>query len=72
MTAYVVLMLGKLDKVETKLFVSMAGIFSIILGVSSALGITFFAGFPYNLLHGVAVFISLGNYSNKLYCSAMR
>ena len=60
MFVYTVLMLGRLNKKEVRLYLSGAGIFSCILGLGAAFGIMFLLGMEYNQTHHILPFIAIG------------
>jgi len=60
MFLYTGLMLGRLNRLEVRLYLSMAGLISIAMGMAIALGITSWLGFPYTPMHAVLPFICLG------------
>merc|ERR1719210_63463 len=57
---YTVMMLGKLNKTEVRLYLSAAGMFSCILGLGAAFGIMFMLGMEYNQTHHILPFIAIG------------
>ena len=72
MFAYTILMLGRLNKLEVglvylhlnlfqvRLYLSVAGLTSIGMGILLSVGLASFLGFPYTPMHGLLPFICLG------------
>jgi len=60
MFTFTVMMLGKLNKTEVRLYLSAAGMFSCILGLGAAFGIMFMLGMEYNQTHHILPFIAIG------------
>merc|ERR1719499_2963909 len=60
MFSFTVMMLGKLNKTEVRLYLSAAGMFSCILGLGAAFGIMFMLGLEYNQTHNILPFIAIG------------
>ena len=60
MFSYAVLMLGKLNSIEIKLYLSIVGILGIGMGVLIGLGLSSALGFPYTPVHIVLPFLCLG------------
>ena len=63
MFIYTAMMLGKLNCVELRMFLTIAGISSIVMGLVIALGISSALGFPYTPMHAILPFLCLGEYS---------
>ena len=60
MFVYTVLMLGRLNETEVRLYLSAAGIFSCILGLGASFGLMFLFGMEYNQTHHILPFIAIG------------
>lgn len=60
MFSYTILTLGKLNIVETRLYLAVAGILSVFLGFISGIGITLAMGYPYTPVSSILPFICLG------------
>ena len=61
MFIYTMLMLGRINWLEIRLYLSGMGILSCLTGLASAMGITFLLGLEYNQTHNVLPFIAIGN-----------
>ena len=61
MFIYTMLMLGRINWLEIRLYLSGMGILSCLMGLASAMGITFLLGLEYNQTHNVLPFIAIGN-----------
>jgi len=57
---YVIFMLGKLDCVEQRVFLSFAGILSVIFGMTVAYGLCSAAGLFFTPMHNILPFLLLG------------
>jgi len=60
MFIYTVFMLGRINWIEIRLYLSGMGIFSCLMGLASAMGLTFLLGLEYNQTHNVLPFIAIG------------
>ena len=60
MFSYTMLMLGKMNAVEHRTYLAMAGIFSVMMGVMISLGLSSALGFPFTTIHGILPFLALG------------
>jgi Niemann-Pick C1 protein len=60
MFVYTVFMLGRLNMVEHKTWLALAGITSVLLGLLIALSLTMVLGFAYTTIHGVLPFLAMG------------
>eukprot|EP00092_Neocalanus_flemingeri_P006120 GFUD01006591.1.p1 GENE.GFUD01006591.1~~GFUD01006591.1.p1 ORF type:complete len:999 (+),score=194.12 GFUD01006591.1:266-3262(+) len=60
MFIYTIVMLGKLNTLEVRLFLSISGIVSIFMGLGIALSISSLLGFPYTPMHAILPFLCLG------------
>jgi len=60
MFLYTSVMLGKLNCVEHRMLLSVAGICSILMGLVIAVGLSSLLGFPYTPMHAILPFICLG------------
>ena len=61
MFLYTVLMLGRLTMVDLRLYLSLAGILSVFLGLIVSVSVASVLGFPYTTIHAVLPFLCLGN-----------
>ena len=61
MFIYTMLMLGRINWLEIRLYLSGMGILSCLMGLASAMGLTFLLGLEYNQTHNVLPFIAIGN-----------
>ncbi len=64
MFVYTMLMLGKPNWVEQRMFLAATGLFSVALGLLIAIGITMIIGLPYTTIHGILPFLALGKKKN--------
>ena len=62
MFLYTVLMLGRLSMLELRLFLSLAGILSVFLGLVVSVSLASVLSFPYTTIHAVLPFLCLGSY----------
>ena len=60
MFLYTCLMLGKLNRLEVRAFLSVAGLASIGMGIGASVGLASLLGFPYTPMHAILPFICLG------------
>lgn len=60
MFVYTAIMLGRLNKVEQRFYLTGAGLISVLMGIGMGIGITSLLGFPYIPLHAMLPFICLG------------
>ena len=60
MFLYTIVMLGNLNLVHVRLYLTITGLFSIGMGMVISMGISSLLGFPYTPMHGVLPFICLG------------
>ena len=60
MFTYTMLSLGKINMVENKFYLAIAGILSVFFGVTVGIGLTMAMGFPYTPISGILPFICLG------------
>ena len=60
MFAYTILMLGKLNRLQMRVYLSLAGLTSIGMGISASVGLASILGFPYTPMHPILPFICLG------------
>jgi predicted RND superfamily exporter protein len=60
MFVYTVLMLGRINAVEVRLYLSIVGIICIGMGLIISLGLTMALGYPYTPMHAALPFIALG------------
>ena len=63
MFLYTSVMLGKLNCVEHRMGLSIAGICSIMMGLVIAVGLSSLIGFPYTPMHAILPFLCLGEYN---------
>ena len=64
MFLYTVLMLGRLTMLDLRLYLSLAGITSVFLGLIVSVSVASVLGFPYTTIHAVLPFLCLG--SNRI------
>ena len=64
MFAYTIFMLGKLNTLEVRLFLSISGIVSIFMGLGIALSLSSLLGYPYTPMHAALPFLCLGEYES--------
>ena len=62
MFSYTVIMLGRLNSLEVRLYLSISGIISIFMGLAISLGISSALGYPYSPMHMALPFLCLGKY----------
>jgi len=60
MFIYTIVMLGKLNSLEVRLFLTVSGIVSIGMGLVIAMGISSLIGYPYTPIHAILPFLCLG------------
>ena len=60
MIVYTSLMLGHFNAVEQRLYLTLCGILSILMGIAISAGWTGIFGFPYTPLHAVLPFLMVG------------
>ena len=60
MFGYTILVLGRLNSLEVRLFLALAGIFGIFMGLVIAIGMSSLLGFAYNPMYGMLPFLCLG------------
>lgn len=60
MFLYTIVMLGNLNLVHVRFYLTITGLFSIGMGMVISMGISSLLGFPYTPMHGVLPFICLG------------
>ena len=60
MFSYTIFMLGKLNSLEVRLYLSISGIISIFMGLAVSLGFSSALGFPYTPMHMALPFLCLG------------
>ena len=60
MFAYTIFMLGKLNTLEVRLFLSVSGIVSIFMGLGISLSLSSLLGYPYTPMHAALPFLCLG------------
>merc|ERR1719341_262191 len=53
-------MLGKLNRLQVRVYLSLAGLTSIGMGIATSVGLASLLGFPYTPMHAVLPFICLG------------
>ena len=56
-------MLGRINWLEIRLYLSGMGILSCLMGLGAAMGLTFLFGLEYNQTHNVLPFIAIGKSS---------
>jgi len=60
MFLYTILMLGNLNTLELRMFLTISGLASIGMGIAISVGLSSLLGFPYTPMHAVLPFICLG------------
>ena len=60
MFLYTILMLGNLNTLELRMFLTISGLASIGMGIAISVGLSSMLGFPYTPMHAVLPFICLG------------
>eukprot|EP00088_Acartia_fossae_P041082 TRINITY_DN4294_c0_g1_i7.p1 TRINITY_DN4294_c0_g1~~TRINITY_DN4294_c0_g1_i7.p1 ORF type:complete len:1080 (-),score=273.26 TRINITY_DN4294_c0_g1_i7:86-3325(-) len=60
MFIYTILMLGKLNAVEVKMYLAITGIASVGMGLMIGMGLSSALGFPYTPMHPAMPFLALG------------
>jgi predicted RND superfamily exporter protein len=60
MFAYTIFMLGKLNTLEVRLFLSVSGLVSIFMGLGISLSLSSLLGYPYTPMHAALPFLCLG------------
>jgi len=60
MFLYTILMLGNLNTLELRMFLTVSGLASIGMGIAISVGLSSLMGFPYTPMHAVLPFICLG------------
>ena len=56
----VILMLGKLNRVEHRTYLAIAGLVAVLFGIVISMGMAFQLGYFYTPLHGLLPFLALG------------
>ncbi len=60
MFVYTIFMLGRLNSVEIRVYLSIVGIICIGMGLIIAMGLTLAFGYPYTPMHAALPFLALG------------
>ena len=60
MFVYTMFMLGRINLVEHRFYLTLAGIFSVAMGLIIAYGLSSALGFPYTTIHAILPFLCLG------------
>jgi len=60
MFTYTILMLGKLNCLEARVYLSISGLVSIFMGLGLAIGLSSLLGYPYTPMHAALPFLCLG------------
>ena len=63
MFAYTILMLGRVNLVEHRTYLTAAGIFSVAMGLSISIGISSIFNLPYTPMHAILPFLCLGKFT---------
>ena len=63
MFAYTILMLGRVNLVEHRTYLTAAGIFSVAMGLSISIGISSVFNLPYTPMHAILPFLCLGKFT---------
>ena len=64
MFIYTVVMLGKFNTLEVRLYLTISGIISIGMGLIIAIGLSSLIGYPYTPIHAILPFLCLGRVYN--------
>ena len=65
MFLYTIFMLGRVNWVEHRVYLTAAGIFSIAMGLVMSIGLTAIFNLPYTPMHAILPFLCLGKNSMK-------
>jgi len=60
MFIYTIIMLGRLNKVEVRFYLTISGIIGIGMGLVIAIGLSALIGYPYTPIHAILPFLCLG------------
>jgi len=60
MFTYTILVLGKMNSLEVRLYLSIAGITGVFMGLAIAMGLSSMLGYAYTPMHGMLPFLCLG------------
>jgi len=60
MFSYTILVLGKMNSLEVRLYLASVGLVGIFMGLAVAMGLSSLFGFPYTPMHGMLPFLCLG------------
>ena len=60
MLVYTSLMLGRFNVVEQRLYLTLCGILSVLMGIAISIGWTGIFGFPYTPVHAILPFLMVG------------
>jgi len=60
MFTYTILVLGKMNSLEVRLYLAIAGIAGIFMGLAIAMGLSSMFGYAYTPMHGMLPFLCLG------------
>ena len=60
MFAYTILMLGRVNLVEHRTYLTAAGIISVAMGLAISIGISSILNLPYTPMHAILPFLCLG------------
>jgi len=60
MFTYTILVLGKMNTLEVRLYLSIAGITGVFMGLAIAMGLSSMLGYAYTPMHGMLPFLCLG------------
>ena len=71
MFLYTVLMLGRINMLELRLYLSFAGIISVFLGLIMSVSLASVLGFPYTTIHAVLPFLCLGSETSSSQCYSL-
>ena len=71
MFLYTVLMLGRINMLELRLYLSFAGIISVFLGLIMSVSVASVLGFPYTTIHAVLPFLCLGSETSSSQCYSL-
>ena len=65
MFLYTIIMLGRLNTLDIRLYLTIAGLLSIFMGVGVSLSIISVIGFPFTPMHAILPFLCLGKLNSE-------
>jgi biotin transporter BioY len=66
MFVYAMFMLGKINKVEHRTYLALAGILACFFGLIISMGLTMAIGYYYTTIHGILPFMALGKCTSSM------